>query len=124
MTFIGYAVGSFLAGVLSDIYGRKPIFVISSILLTVAAALTWVYPFYGYILANLAIGPLNNLTFVLINEVHPDKAEKYTIFVLIGWAFSEITLGGFFLVSNAEVFYYALFAVTVIYMILALLYVK
>ncbi len=92
--------------------------------MTISAGLLWVYPFYGYVLANLAIGPLNNLTFVLINEVHPNKAETYTILVLIGWAFSEITLGAFFLVSSTEIFVYVLFAFTVVYMILALLYVK
>lgn len=53
-----------------------------------SGAVAWQYPFYGYVLANLAIGPLNNLTFVFINEVFKDKVEIYTIYVLIGWAFS------------------------------------
>jgi MFS family permease len=56
-----------LAGIISDIYGRKPIFLFSSVILTLASVIAWQYPFYGYILANLAIGPLNNLTFVFIN---------------------------------------------------------
>ncbi len=63
----------------------------------------------GFILANLCIGPLNNLTFVFINENYPKKAEINTVKVLVGWALSEITLGALFLVlENNSIFFYCL----------------
>ena len=63
-----------MAGIISDIYGRKPIFLISSVFLALSAVFILVNPFYGYIMSNLAIGPLNNLTFVYINELYPKKS--------------------------------------------------
>lgn len=47
----------------------------------------------GYIITAGCIGLLNNLTFVLIMEHFPHKKDTYTIYVLIGWAVSQITLG-------------------------------
>jgi hypothetical protein len=93
-------------------------------LLGIAGVVTWQYPFYGYVVGNLAIGPLNNLTFVFINEVFQSKAEIYTIYVLIGWAFSEITLGLFFYLSNTDVFMVFLLCVSLVYAVLSVLYVK
>lgn len=67
LTFIGYSVGSFLAGILSDIVGRKILFLISSIGLFLSSLLLFEDIQAGFILANVCIGPLNNLTFVFIN---------------------------------------------------------
>ena len=67
-TFGAYAVGSFIAGATSDMIGRKPLFVVSSVLLFVAAVISNFSLWTGFILANLCIGPLNNLTFIFLNE--------------------------------------------------------
>lgn len=66
-TFLSYAVGSFLAGVLSDKIGRKPIFMVCSCVLFLSSLLVFWNLTAGLILANACIGPLNNLTFVFIN---------------------------------------------------------
>ena len=68
VTFIGYSVGSFLAGIFSDIIGRKPLFIVCSIGLFISSILLFWSLTAGFILANFCIGPLNNLTFVFINE--------------------------------------------------------
>ena len=67
-TFAGYAVGSFIAGISSDIVGRRPLFVIFSVLLFFAAVTAFFNVWVGLILANICIGPLNNLTFVFLTE--------------------------------------------------------
>jgi len=66
-TFLGYAVGSFLTGVISDLVGRRPLFVISSLLLFISSVLAYFNLWAGLIAANLCIGPLNNLTFLFLN---------------------------------------------------------
>lgn len=87
-TFIAYAVGSFIAGVVSDKMGRRPLFVLASILLFLSSLLLLWNQFFGFILASLCIGPLNNLTFVFINENDQSNSEINTIKVLVGWAAS------------------------------------
>jgi hypothetical protein len=44
--------------------------------------------YYQFIIAAGAIGLLNNLTFVIIMENWSSSKDKYTIYVLIGWASS------------------------------------
>ena len=66
-TFASYAIGSFLTGILSDILGRKPLFIVFSVMLLASAITTYFNVWVGLILANLCIGPLNNLTFVFLN---------------------------------------------------------
>jgi MFS family permease len=66
-TFLAYSLGSFSAGILSDIIGRRWLFVVSSCLLFISSAILLVDLTAGFILANLCIGPLNNLTFVFIH---------------------------------------------------------
>ena len=67
-TFGAYAVGSFIAGATSDLVGRKPLFLIFSFFLFVASVISNYNLWAGFILANVCIGPLNNLTFVFLNE--------------------------------------------------------
>lgn len=74
LTFSSYALGSFLAGVLSDIVGRQPLFIISSLLLFVSSIWAYFDIWGGFILANLCIGPLNNLTFIFLNE-NPELSQ-------------------------------------------------
>lgn len=66
-TFLAYAVGSFLTGILSDLVGRRPLFLVSSLLLFVSAIIAYFNLWAGLIAANLCIGPLNNLTFLFLN---------------------------------------------------------
>lgn len=66
-TFTAYAIGSFLAGVLSDLIGRRPLFIAASLLLFCSAISTYLNLWVGLILANLCIGPINNLTFIFLN---------------------------------------------------------
>jgi MFS family permease len=87
-TFAAYAVGSFLTGVLSDIAGRRPLFVAFAVLLFGAAALSFFNLWAGLILANLCIGPLNNLTFVLLNETPELSDETNYVKVILGWVAS------------------------------------
>lgn len=124
-TFISYSVGSFSAGVLSDLMGRKPLFLIASILLFVSSLLLFYDLTAGFILANLCIGPLNNLTFVFINENDHARSEIHTIFVLLGWAASEITLGVLFLIlEQKSTFFLILAPITLLYALGAVLYTK
>ena len=66
-TFTAYAVGSFLTGVLSDVIGRQPLFIIAAIVLFCSSVVTYFNLWAGLIIANLCIGPLNNLTFIFLN---------------------------------------------------------
>ena len=66
-TFGSYALGSFMSGILSDMVGRKPLFIVCSGLLSVAATTSFFNIWAGLIIANMCIGPLNNLTFVFLN---------------------------------------------------------
>lgn len=66
-TFTAYAIGSFLAGVLSDVIGRQPLFIVSAILLFCSSVIAYFNLWAGLIIANFCIGPLNNLTFILLN---------------------------------------------------------
>lgn len=121
-TFLAYSLGSFSAGILSDIVGRRWIFVVSSCLLFISSTILLVDLQAGFILANLCIGPLNNLTFVFINENYPNKAELNTVKVLVGWALSEITLGVFFLtVADKSIFFYCLIACSLAYAVGAIM---
>jgi MFS family permease len=122
-TFISYSVGSFSAGILSDLIGRKPLFLFFSLLLFGGSIVLFWNLTAGFIIANLSIGPLNNLTFVFINENDRANSEINTIGVLLGWAASEITLGIMFLVlEDKNIFFYILSALTLIYAIAALIY--
>lgn len=67
LTFSSYAIGSFLAGVLSDLIGRKPLFIIASGLLFISVICMNFSLWTGLIVANFCIGPLNNLTFIFLN---------------------------------------------------------
>lgn len=67
LTFLGYSLGSFSAGILSDIVGRRWLFIICSCILFLSSLILLWDLSIGFILANLCIGPLNNLTFVFIN---------------------------------------------------------
>lgn len=67
LTFSSYAIGSFLAGVLSDLIGRKPLFIIASGLLFISVICMNFSLWAGLIVANFCIGPLNNLTFIFLN---------------------------------------------------------
>lgn len=87
-TFFAYSIGSFTAGILSDIIGRRLLFMISSALLFLSSGLMLWNLTAGLILANLSIGPLNNLTFVFINENYGEECEINTVKVLVGWAAS------------------------------------
>jgi MFS family permease len=87
-TFFAYSLGSFSAGILSDIIGRRFLFMVCSCLLFLSSAIMLWDISAGLILANLSIGPLNNLTFVFINENYPQKVELNTVKVLVGWALS------------------------------------
>ena len=66
-TFGSYALGSFVSGILSDMFGRKPIFIVFSGLLSIGATTSFFNIWAGLIIGNLCIGPLNNLTFVFLN---------------------------------------------------------
>jgi len=124
-TFISYSVGSFSAGILSDLLGRKPLFIIASILLFISSIVLFWDLTAGFVIANLSIGPLNNLTFVFINENSHKNSEINTILVLLGWAASEITLGIIFLfIEDKQNFFYLLAPVTLIYTIFAILFTK
>ena len=121
-TFLAYSLGSFSAGILSDIIGRRWLFVVSSCVLFTSSVILLMDLYVGFILANLCIGPLNNLTFVFINENYQNKAEINTVKVLVGWALSEITLGVFFLiVENTNIFYYCLIACSLSYAVGAII---
>lgn len=64
--FLTLSVGSFIGGILADFFGRKPIFHICAVITTLGSFTMLISPYIGYIIAAGAIGPLNNLTFVLI----------------------------------------------------------
>ncbi len=55
-TFFAYAVGSFLTKVISDIVGRRPLFLISSLFLFVSSVVTYFNIWIDLISANLCIG--------------------------------------------------------------------
>lgn len=70
----------------------------------------------GYIVTAGCIGLLNNLTFVIIMEKWPEKKDQYTIYVLLGWAASEITLGLlFYVIHKSEHYFWLLLTLTLIY---------
>jgi MFS family permease len=77
----------------SDIFGRIFIFQIGSVLWLIASIITFFSSQIGYMIAAGCIGLLNNLTFVIIMEKFPKNKDIYTIYVLMGWAVSQITLG-------------------------------
>lgn len=114
--FISLGAGSLLGGYASDYFDRIKVFKAFMGVWGVASVLMTCLPQVGYILASGCIGLLNNLTFVIIMEHFPAKKEPYTVYVLIGWAASEITLGLFFLFfqsnsqEGAPLFYFVLFA--------------
>jgi len=87
-TFLGYAVGSFVTGVLSDVVGRKPLFLVSSLLLFVSVVIAFFNLWVGLIAANICIGPLNNLTFLFLNENSTLSSEHNYVKVLLGWVAS------------------------------------
>lgn len=79
----------------------------------------------GYVLAAGAIGLLNNLTFVVLMEMFPERKDRYTIYVLMGWAISQVTLGLiFYLISDLDYFFLLLFVLTLIYTIATFVYIK
>ncbi len=117
-TFFAYSLGSFSGGILSDLLGRKIIFNISSIILLFSALLALINFQIGFIIANLCIGPLNNLTFVFLNQSKHEHCEINTVKVLIGWAFSEITLGLFFLfINDKNIFLWSLVGLSLLFTI-------
>ena len=125
LTFLSYSLGSFSAGILSDIVGRRWLFIIFSCVLFLSSLILLWDISIGFILANLCIGPLNNLTFVFINENYPKRSELTTVKVLVGWALSQITLGVFFLITdNQNTFFYYLIVSSLAYAICAVLLTK
>lgn len=82
-----------MGGYASDVMGRVVVFKIASVLWVVGSIVALINSEIGYIITAGCIGLLNNLTFVLIMENFTYKKDIYTIYVLIGWAVSQITLG-------------------------------
>ena len=113
-------MGSFLTGVLSDVVGRRPLFLVSSLLLFGSSIAANFDLWAGLIAANLCIGPLNNLTFLFLNENRELSSEHNYVKVLFGWVASEITLGLYFLLEgDPKVFLFSLCPLTGIYAMLA-----
>lgn len=112
--FLTLALGSLVGGVLADGLGAVRVFKLYSVILGFGAGVCLLDRFIGHIWVAGCIGLLNNLTFVLIMNLFPLHKDKYTISVLMGWAFSEITLGTIFsLIDNGQYFYILLFFVCV-----------
>ena len=120
LTFSAYAVGSFLAGVLSDLVGRKPLFIVASLVLFCSSICTYFNIWAGLILGNLCIGPLNNLTFIFLNENPELSNETNYVKVVLGWVLSEISLGLYFMLSgDIQLFLLLLIPFTGLYAFLA-----
>ena len=114
-----------MGGYVSDIFDRTLIFKIGSLIWVIGSAIALSSISAGYIISAGCIGLLNNLTFVMIMEKFPIKKDLYTIYVLIGWAASEITLGIiFYIVENTEVIFMMLFVLTLGYAVAALLFLE
>lgn len=105
--------------------GRVVVFKISSVLWTVGSILALINSEIGYIITAGCIGLLNNLTFVFIMENFTDKKDVYTIYVLIGWAVSQITLGIlFYFITSPQTFFLLLFALTLAYTVSVFLFIE
>lgn len=61
---LGKAVGALAAGILSDKYGRRSLYVAGAVLYVAASVLMWMTPWYGGFLAGrLAIGVASSMIF-------------------------------------------------------------
>jgi MFS transporter, putative metabolite:H+ symporter len=92
MTILGYVIGAFGITVFADLYGRKPAFIISilmlcigSILVSLAADMVQMYIFR--LLTGIGIGAEIAIVGAYIGEISPkSKRGKYTsIIIILGW---------------------------------------
>lgn len=73
---VGCFAGSLVAGTLGDLYGRKPVLLVSAVLFAVSSVLTgWAYSFPAFIVwriaGGIAIGLSSNISPLYIAEVSP-----------------------------------------------------
>lgn len=121
--FISLGVGSLLGGYASDYIGRFIVFKAFSALLGISSIVILLDSWVGYVIAAGCIGLLNNLAFVIVMEMFPEKKEKYTVYLLMGWASSQITLGILFkIIDDVLVFYLILFVLGMIFCLSVFLY--
>lgn len=92
MTILGYVIGAFGITVVADLYGRKPAFIFSivilcigSILVSLAADMVQMYIFR--LLTGIGIGAEIAIVGAYIGEISPkSKRGKYTsIIIILGW---------------------------------------
>lgn len=92
---------------------------------TIGALVALINSQAGYIITAGCIGLLNNLTFVFIMENFKNRKDIYTIYVLIGWAASQITLGIlFYFIGNSQNFFLLLFILTLVYAVSVFLFIE
>jgi hypothetical protein len=95
------------------------------VLLFVGSLLAFVNLEIAYIATAGCIGFLNNITIVLVMENFTNDKDILTIYLLCGWAFSEITLGLLFYAKLLDDYFFELMGVlTFIYFCSVLLYIK
>ena len=91
---IGAVIGSLVAGPLSDLFGRKPILLLSAVLFAISSfgqgyADSLAFLTVSRLLAGAAIGVANTITPVYISELAPSRirgalASSYQLVVVIG----------------------------------------
>lgn len=94
-TALQHQIGSFIGGLLSDIYGRRWVLIGSILVICIGTTLLFINIYAAFVFIGLGVGPANNISFVYVAE-HIERRQLCSILMLCGWATGEIILGGIF----------------------------